>query len=136
MHLLSVRIITWDIERLINFYEDITGLSCVRYTPEFAEFKTDYATLAIGSIHTMKAFSDKEIVTAIKNTSVIIEFMVDDVDQLYGKIESAVRSSVIQKPTVMPWGNKSLLIRDPDGNLVNLFTPVSEQALRKFNLQH
>jgi hypothetical protein len=28
----------------------------------------------------------------------------------------------------MPWGNRSLLLRDPDGNLVNLFTPVTEPA--------
>ncbi len=32
----------------------------------------------------------------------------------------------------MPWGNRSLLFRDPDGTLVNLFTPVSADAIRKF----
>lgn len=26
---------------------------------------------------------------------------------------------VVQEPTTMPWGNRSLLFRDPDGNLVN-----------------
>jgi hypothetical protein len=31
----------------------------------------------------------------------------------------------------MPWGNRSLLLRDPDGSLVNLFTPVTEEALRR-----
>ena len=25
----------------------------------------------------------------------------------------------------MPWGNRSLLLRDPDGNLVNLFTAIT-----------
>jgi hypothetical protein len=30
----------------------------------------------------------------------------------------------------MPWGNRSLLFRDPDGNLVNFFTPVSAQAIK------
>jgi hypothetical protein len=34
----------------------------------------------------------------------------------------------------MPWGNRSLLVRDPDGNLVNLFTPVGEQARVKFGV--
>jgi len=24
--------------------------------------------------------------------------------------------------TLMPWGNRSLLLRDPDGNLVNIFS--------------
>ncbi|WP_346986061.1 VOC family protein [Chryseobacterium sp. POE27] len=136
MNLLSVRIITSNIDGLIKFYEEITGLSFVRYTPEFAELNTDCATLAIGSINTMKAFSEKDIVTAIQNTSVIIEFMVDDVDKLYEKIRTVVDASIVQKPTLMPWGNKSLLFRDPDGNLVNLFTPVSEQAMKKFKLNH
>jgi len=28
---------------------------------------------------------------------------------------------------------RSILFRDPDGNLVNLFTPVTEEAIKKFN---
>lgn len=33
----------------------------------------------------------------------------------------------------MPWGNRSILFRDPDGNLVNFFTPVTEDAIKKFD---
>ena len=32
----------------------------------------------------------------------------------------------------MPWGNRSILFRDPDGNLVNLFTPVTDAATERF----
>ena len=32
----------------------------------------------------------------------------------------------------MPWGNRSLLFREPDGNLVNSFTPVTAAAIEKF----
>lgn len=39
------------------------------------------------------------------------------------------------EPTTMPWGNRALLFRDPDGNLVNLFTPVTDQARQKFGLR-
>jgi hypothetical protein len=35
----------------------------------------------------------------------------------------------------MPWGNRSLLFRDPDGNLVNFFTPVTPEAIKKFKKQ-
>jgi hypothetical protein len=35
----------------------------------------------------------------------------------------------------MPWGNRSLLFRDPDGNLVNFFTPVTPEATKKFKAQ-
>ena len=36
----------------------------------------------------------------------------------------------------MPWGNKSLLFRDPDGNLVNFFTPVSKESIDKFTAEN
>jgi hypothetical protein len=29
---------------------------------------------------------------------------------------------------MMPWGNVSALIRDPDGALVNLYTPVTPEG--------
>jgi uncharacterized glyoxalase superfamily protein PhnB len=53
---------------------------------------------------------------------VILEFRVDDVDASYEKLTDFVEDFV-NKPTTMPWGNRSLLFRDPDGNLVNFFTP-------------
>ena len=60
------------------------------------------------------------------------QLRVDDVDEEYGRLENVV-SAFVQKPTTMPWGNRSLLFRDPDGNLVNFFTPVSAEAIRKFD---
>lgn len=32
----------------------------------------------------------------------------------------------------MPWGDRSLLFRDPDGNLINFFTPVTPDSVAKF----
>jgi uncharacterized glyoxalase superfamily protein PhnB len=66
------------------------------------------------------------------NHTVIIEFRVDDVDREYERLESLV-SDWVQEPTTMPWGNRSILFRDPDGNLVNFFTPVTDEAIKKFN---
>jgi hypothetical protein len=34
----------------------------------------------------------------------------------------------------MPWGNRSVILRDPDGGLVNLFTPVTPEAKAKYGL--
>src|SRR6516164_10922392 len=31
----------------------------------------------------------------------------------------------------MPWGNRSIVLRDPDGNLVNLFQPVTDDPTTK-----
>ncbi len=32
----------------------------------------------------------------------------------------------LQQPKDMPWGNRSMLFRDPDGNPINLFTPLTK----------
>jgi len=56
---------------------------------------------------------------------------VDDVDKEYEKLKKAI-SDFVQPPTTQPWGNRSLLFRDPDGNLINFFTPVSAEAIRKY----
>jgi hypothetical protein len=61
------------------------------------------------------------------NRTVIIEFLVDDVDGVHQNLAGFVEDFV-QEPTTMPWGNRSLLFRDPDGNLVNFFTPVTPAA--------
>ena len=65
------------------------------------------------------------------NHTVIIEFLVDDVDGVHQNLAGFVEDFV-QEPTTMPWGNRSLLFRDPDGNLVNVFTPVTPAAIEKF----
>jgi predicted enzyme related to lactoylglutathione lyase len=52
------------------------------------------------------------------------------VDAEYQRLAS-ILGKVVQEPTTMPWGNRSLLFRDPDGNLVNYFTPVSPDAIKR-----
>ena len=53
-----------------------------------------------------------------------------DVDRDYERL-AAVVGEFVQKPTTQPWGNRSLLFRDPDGNLINLFTPVTADAVKR-----
>ena len=57
-----------------------------------------------------------------------------DVDKEYERLKTLV-TEWAQEPTTMPWGNRSILFRDPDGNLVNLFTPVTEEAIKRFGSQ-
>jgi predicted enzyme related to lactoylglutathione lyase len=129
--LASIRMITDDLERVVQFYEQVTGVAAVRYTPVFAELIMPSCTLAIGHTHTTALFGTDSARPA-DNHTIIIEFRVDDVDSEYQRLEPLV-SNWVQEPTTMPWGNRSILFRDPDGNLVNLFTPVSEDAIKKFS---
>ena len=133
MNLVSIRIITGDVKKLLDFYEQVTGKTGVQYTEDFAEIQSAFATLAIGSTRTLAFFGGDEVAQAASNRSAIIEFIVEDVDAVYRKIAKLVQTGLIQEPTTMPWGNRSLLFRDPDGNLVNFFTPVSPEAIKKFS---
>jgi uncharacterized glyoxalase superfamily protein PhnB len=99
-----------------------------RPAEQFAELVGPPCTLAIGSAETMALFSAGAAVPE-SNRTAILEFLVEDVDREYERLTSlAVAPETVQKPTTMPWGNRSLLFRDPDGNLVNFFTPLTDEA--------
>lgn len=132
MNLISIRIITDNVERLVAFYENVTGLKALRITEDFAELQTKWATLAIGSTKTLQFFGGNEVAAASQNRTAIIEFICENVDTEYERLANIIKPYIVQKPTTMPWGNKSLLFRDPDGNLVNFFTPINANAIKKF----
>ncbi|MCF3108081.1 VOC family protein [Niabella sp. CC-SYL272] len=132
MNLASIRIITTEVRPLVEFYEAVTGGQFTFYTEDFAELSTASGTLAIGSTRTLELFGGQAVAAAASNQSVIIEFYVDDVDERYQLLSDRSYSGIVQAPTTMPWGNRSLLFRDPDGNLVNFFTPVSDAARKRF----
>ncbi|WP_440711348.1 VOC family protein [Herbiconiux sp. YIM B11900] len=120
MDFASIRIITDDVDRLAAFYELVTGLTAVRPAPVFAEIRTATGVLAIGSTTTVAMLGGRAPRPG-RNDSVILEFLVSDVDAEFDRLRSAV-TEVVLEPATMPWGNRSALIRDPDGNLVNLFS--------------
>jgi len=132
MRFVSTRIITADVDRLVTFYEMVTGIAAVWGNELFAEVPTPVGTLAIGSDKTVSLFGPGSAEPAANRTA-IIEFIVDDVDAEYDRLREQM-SEVVTEPTTMPWGNRALLFRDPDGNLVNLFTPVTDEARAKFGV--
>lgn len=132
MKFVSTRIITADVKRLVGFYEMVTRVPAVWGNDLFAEIPTPVGTLAIGSDKTVPLFGDGSAEPAA-NRSAIVEFIVEDVDGEYELLRERV-ADIVTAPTTMPWGNRALLFRDPDGNLVNLFTPVTDEARAKFGV--
>jgi len=134
MNLASIRLITDDTVGLVAFYEGLTGVTATWYTPDFAELVTQRGTLAIGSTRTVGVFAPGSAEPAANRTA-IIEFLVDDVDAAHQRLLEVVpENEFVNEPTTLPWGNRSLLLRDPDGTLINLFTPVTDQAKAKFGI--
>lgn len=132
MNFVSTRIITADVKRLVEFYELVTGVTAVWGNELFAEIPTAVGTLAIGSDKTVPLFGVGSAEPAA-NRSAILEFIVADVDADFVRLRGHL-DEIVTEPTTMPWGNRALLFRDPDGNLVNLFTPVTDEARAKFGV--
>ncbi|NEN05243.1 VOC family protein [Diaminobutyricibacter tongyongensis] len=120
MDLASIRIITHDVDRLVRFYEAVTGTLAARPAPVFAEFRTATGTIAIASTVTVAMLGD-DAPKPGSNDTIIVEFLVTDVDAEFARLQDVLEDIVLE-PTTMPWGNRSTLFRDPDGNLVNLFS--------------
>ena len=120
MDFASIRIITHDVDRLTRFYEAVTGTMAACPAPVFAEFHTATGTIAIASTATVAMLGDNAP-KASSNDSIIVEFHVTDVDAEFARLHDLLEDVVLE-PTTMPWGNRSTLFRDPDGNLVNLFS--------------
>lgn len=104
MNLVSIRIITADVKRLVPFYEQVTGNTAVQYTDDFAELQTASVSLAIGSTRTLQLFGGSEVAEAAQNRTVIIEFITQDVSGMYNRLAGFLQKYLVQSPTIMAWG--------------------------------
>ncbi|MEU5264698.1 VOC family protein [Amycolatopsis sp. NPDC021455] len=122
MKLASVRLVTDDLPALTAFYSTLTNTEPV--TPfgpgDYAELHTEGGIIALASSAAVRRFNTDAVVAAA-NRSAIIEFEVDDVDAERARLDDQV-TDWVQEPTNQPWGNRSMLLRDPDGNLINLYS--------------
>ena len=129
MKFASTRLIARDIQAVVGFYEKLTNLKAEWLAPVFAEIVTSGATLAIGSAETVALFKEGTVEPAANRTA-IIEFQVDDVEAQFSRLKDELE--VVLEPKMMPWGNRTLQFRDPEGTAVALFMPVTEAAKQRF----
>lgn len=116
------RLVTDDLPRLAIFYERLLG-TAPKGSGDYLEFHPGGAILAIVSRKSASFMYGGQWPSG--STSAILEFSVDDVDAERERIDSFVEDW-LQQPKDMPWGNRSMLFRDPDGNPINFFKPAAK----------
>jgi catechol 2,3-dioxygenase-like lactoylglutathione lyase family enzyme len=125
MRLAQARIVTNDVPGLTRFYREVTGMT-PKGDDRYVEFHGPALALAISSQATIERHS-AGATTPAANRSVILDFEVDDVDAERARLQNIVAKFILE-PTTQPWGNRSMLFRDLDGNLVNMFAVVRAPA--------
>ena len=124
MKLRQLRLVTEDVAALSRFYQQITGATAAG-NDRYLEFKLPVSNLAITSQGVMERYG-AGATQPRANRSAILDFEVADVDRERARLATIIADFVME-PTNQPWGNRSMLFRDPDGNLINFFAPASQQ---------
>lgn len=137
MELVQSRIVTDDVERLAAFYARLVGVPVTlneyyvevsagamsvgfskrRYT-EYHGYLPDAETDGAGT-----GAQDRR-------PEVILDFLVGDVDAEYERIK-ALGVEWVLPPATQPWGNRTMVFRDPEGNLINVFSRLDRQQRPK-----
>ena|SRR5690348_7472942 len=123
-HLTGSHIVTADVPRLARFYEELFG-EAPAGSEEYVVFRTLGLELAICS----KGASDiymRDAALPGENRSIILDFEVSDVDAEHRRLSPVITRFVLE-PITLPWGNRSMLFRDPDGNLINFFSQSNDR---------
>lgn len=120
MNLKQTRLVTDDVQKLTSFYEKSTGATADVISSGYVEFQhSPCAGLAITSVATAQIYGEGVLASGA-NRSLVLDFEVRDVDAHHTRLKESV-GEWVQPPTDQPWGNRAMLFRDPDGNLVNMF---------------
>lgn len=126
MELVQSRIVTDEVARLAGFYASLLGVP-VALNDYYVEVQAGPASVGF-SRRRFTEYRDDDAggVGGRRRDEVILDFLVDDVDAEYPRI-AALGVEWVLPPATQPWGNRSMIFRDPAGNLVNVFSrPASE----------
>ena len=133
MKLAQARLVTKDVPALARFYEELLGVAPIG-SEDYMELNGTGSTLAISSKRSVDLFNAGAAEPA-SNRSVILDFQVKDVDRERARIQELVDEFVLE-PTDQPWGSRSMLFRDPDGNLISFFAPIASIERRGPRIHH
>ncbi|MGI4879979.1 MAG: VOC family protein [Janthinobacterium lividum] len=122
LRLASTRLVTNDAPGLAKFYGVVTQVAPVAPfgSGTYFEIRTPGGgVLAISDQASTAKYNANSAVAAQNRTS-ILEFEVKDVDAERRRLDGVVKTWVMEPYTALQ-GNRTMLFRDPDGNLINFY---------------
>jgi len=117
-----VNLYTRDLEAGLRFYRDLLGFAETFRTPaqgppEHVELRLDGFTLALGTVEAARRVHG--VKAAPGSPAMVLVVWTDDVDAAYDGLLAAGAPDVLA-PHDAGNDNRTALVRDPDGNLVEL----------------
>jgi predicted enzyme related to lactoylglutathione lyase len=127
MRLVQSRVVTDDVEGLAAFYAGLLGVS-VTLNEYYVEVPAGPVTMGFSKRRFTEYTEDQPCpeTGAARRDEVILDFQVNDVDAEYERVAGLGGVTVVTPPTTQPWGSRSMIFRDPGGNLVNIFSRITQ----------
>jgi uncharacterized glyoxalase superfamily protein PhnB len=122
MELVQSRIVTDDVEKMAGFYGNLVGIS-VTTNAYYVEVPTGSMSIGFSKPQFTEDHCHQAACSGPRagRGETILDFAVEDVDAEYRRID-ALGVEWVLPPTTQPWGKRSMLFRDPEGHLVNVFS--------------
>lgn len=122
-----VNLYTRDIEAGILFYRDLLGFeetfrTPTQGTPEHVEFTLNGFSVGLGTVEAARRVHGVD--ASPGSPAMVVVVWTDDVDHAFADL-SAAGTPVVQPPH-STGNNRSALLRDPDGNLVEIVSKQPE----------
>jgi catechol 2,3-dioxygenase-like lactoylglutathione lyase family enzyme len=122
MELVQCRMVTDDVEGLAGFYARLLAVPAT-LNGYYVEISAGSASVGFSRrrFTEHREADDLPVPGAVRRDGIILDFLVGDVDAEYPRI-AALGVGWVLPPTTQPWGNRSMMFRDPAGNLVNVLS--------------
>lgn len=123
MELVQSRFVTDDVTRLAAFYASLVRADVV-LNDYYVEVPAGAASVGFSRRYFTEYREDQTACPQCPQhgTQTILDFQARDVDAEYPRI-AGLGVDWVTGPTTQPWGNRSMIFRDPAGNLINVFSP-------------
>jgi predicted enzyme related to lactoylglutathione lyase len=124
MELVQCRIVTDDVAGLAGFYARLLEVPTA-LNEYYVEIQAGSASVGF-SRRRFTEHREADCPSApgpVRRDGIILDFLVGDVDAEYPRI-AALDVDWVMLPTTQPWGNRSMMFRDPAGNLINVLSRV------------
>ena len=122
MKLAFARLVTRDVLTLAEFYRQVLRVGPVG-SEDYVQLNMNGNGLALSSKRSIDVFNAGAAEPGA-NRSLVLDFQVEDVDAERQRLKTIVEDFVLE-PTNQPWGTRSMLFRDHDGNLINFYAPAT-----------
>jgi predicted enzyme related to lactoylglutathione lyase len=114
--------VTDDVARLATFYATLVRASVV-----LNDYYVEVPAGAMPVEFSLRRFTEyredqmSRPGRPLHRAEIILDFQAGDVDAEYERI-AGLGVDWVTPPATQPWGNRSMIFKDPEGNLINVFS--------------